>query len=341
MLEYVTMEHPEELDAFVMSHPRCHYMQTSYWGKAKPEVEWRGILCRDESGRIRGSAALHLYKIRGTNLHLVYAPRGPICDWEDGETFEELMQGVRQVGKEVHGYLFRMDPQVSPEDQAVRTRIEKQGFTITPYDDFSAFQARIVYQIDIAGRSKEELMAAFAQKTRYNVRLAGKKGVTAKVCGPEALPEFCAMMKTTAAHDNFTPKSQRYFETLLGAMGKYGRLYMAYKDDAAVSGAIAVQMGGKTWYAYGCSEEKHRNLMGSYLNQWEMISWAADAGCSLYDFRGVEGFPTQDNPMAGLHRFKQGFGSHLVEFMGQMDMPLRRDWKLIQGAQELYKRIRR
>lgn len=340
MLEFVGIGNSRELDEFVMSHPRCHYMQTSCWGKLKSDWLWQGILSRDDAGKIRGSMAVLLHKMRGMPVHMMYAPRGPILNWEDGAVFHELMEGVRQLGKKYRGYLFRMDPQVLPEDEKIRALIEQEGFSIDPIDDFSSFQARVVYQIDLKGRSREEVLASFAQKTRYNVRLAARKGVEVRVCGPEALPDFCRMMRFTAAHDSFSPKSQGYFEKLLEAMGEYGRLYMAYAGDTAVSGAIAVQMGGKTWYAYGCSDENHRNLMGSYLNQWEMICWAIDSGCGLYDFRGVEGFPTEDNPMAGLHRFKQGFGSQMVVFMGQMDLPLRRDWKLIQGAQELYKKLR-
>lgn len=341
MLEFVTMEHSGELDSFVMSHPRCHYMQTSCWGKLKTDWDWIGILSRNEKGEIRGSVAVLLHQMRGTKLNMLYAPRGPICDWEDKETFEELMDGVRQVGRERHGYLFRMDPQVFPEQEDIRKRIENQGFTIDPIDDFSAFQARVVYQIDIDGRTKEEIMETFARTARYNVRLAGRKGVESRICGKEALPDFCEMMKVTAHKDGFAPKSQGYFERFLDAFGPYGRLFMAYVDGTPIAGNIGVQMGGKTWDAYACSDESHRNLKGSDLLKWSMISWAADEGCSLYDFRGVEGFPTEDNPMLGLHKFKQGFGGHLVAFMGQMDLPLRKDWKLIQGAQSLYAKLRK
>ena len=341
MLDFVTIDHAEELDSFVMSHPRCHYMQTSCWGRVKPDWLWQGVLSRDETGKVRGSVALLLHKIRGTHFHMLYAPRGPICDWEDGGTFEELMEGVRQVGKKYHGYLFRMDPQLLPGDDVNRARIEKQGFTITPIDDFSAFQARIVYQLDIAGRTKEEIMAGFCRRTRYDVRFAEKNGVRVEVRGVEALPEFCAMMETTAAHNHFEAKSESYFRRFMEAMGDHARLYMSYKDDLVLSGSIVVQMGGKTWYAYSCSEMNNRKLRGNDLVQWAIICWAVDSGCTLYDFRGVEGFPTEDNPMIGLHRFKQGFGSRLVEFMGQMDLPLRRDWKLIEGAQTLYSKIRR
>lgn len=341
MLEFVTIEQAGELDGFVLSHPRCHYMQTSYWGKIKSDWLWRGILSRGEDGKIRGTAAVLLHKMRGTPFHMLYAPRGPICDWEDGETFEELLEGIRQLGRKFHGYLFRMDPQLLDGDEENKERLEKLGFTVTPIDDFNAFQARVVYQIEIGGRTEEEMLMDLPRKTRYGVRSAERKGVEVRVCGEEALPDFCRMMDATAERQHFSAKSESYFKQFLDCMGDHARLYMGYYEGEAISGAIAVQMGGKTWYAYSCADEAHRDIMGGYLVQWHLILWAIQSGCSLYDLRGVEGFPTPDNPMAGLHHFKQSFGSHMVVFMGQMDLPLRKDWKLIQGAQELYGKLRK
>lgn len=342
MLEFVTLENAGELDEFVTRHPGCHYMQTSYWGRVKNDWGWQGIISWGEDGKIRGTAAVLLRKVRGINRYLLYAPRGPIWNPGDEGAFAEILEGIRHLARQSHrGYLFRMDPQLLSGDEEACAMVERYGFSISPINDFSAFQARLVYQINLKGRSLEEIMASFPQKTRYNIRLAGRKGVRVAARGPEALPDFCAMTDATARRDGFTPKGIDYFENFLRAFGPYARLYMAYVGDTAVSGAIAIQMGGKTWYAYGCSGENHRNYMGCYLLQREMISWAVESGCSLYDFRGVEGYPAEGNPGEGLHRFKQGFGSHLVEFMGQMDLPLGWDWRLIQGVRALYGCIRR
>lgn len=78
--------------------------------------------------------------------------------------------------------------------------------------------------------------------------------------------------------------------------------------------------GNKMWYLYGASSNTYRNLMPNHLLQWEMIKWARNHGCTLYDFRGVSGDIREDNPLYGLYRFKKGFNGDLIEFVGGWDM---------------------
>ena len=169
-------------------------------------------------------------------------------------------------------------------------------------------------------------MAHFEQKTRYNVRLATKKGVTSQSWGgdedipEEALTAFADIMQTTGKRDKFLVRSREYFANMLRALGKHGRLYIAYLDGQPISGAIASRYGDKTWYMYGASSNEHRNVMPNYLLQWEMIRWAIAGGCRIYDFRGVSGDLSPENPLYGLYRFKKGFNGDFCEFCGQFTM---------------------
>jgi lipid II:glycine glycyltransferase (peptidoglycan interpeptide bridge formation enzyme) len=89
-----------------------------------------------------------------------------------------------------------------------------------------------------------------------------------------------------------------------------------------VAGAVAIRYGDKVWYLYGASDTAHRNYMPCYLMQWTMIQWALETNCRLYDFRGVSGFVSEDNPLYGLYRFKKGFNGDFTEFIGEFDMIL-------------------
>ena len=64
--------------------------------------------------------------------------------------------------------------------------------------------------------------------------------------------------------------------------------------------------------------------MPNYLLQWSMIQWAVETGCSVYDFRGVSGDISEDNPLYGLYKFKKGFGGDFTEFVGEYDLVLKR-----------------
>ena len=100
-------------------------------------------------------------------------------------------------------------------------------------------------------------------------------------------------------------------------------LFMAYHEDEAIAGTLAFHLGDKTWYLYGASSNRKRNLMPNYLIQWTMIEWAKEHGSTLYDFRGVPGDVGEDHPLYGLVKFKRGFGGKYTEFMGEYDLVYR------------------
>ena len=173
------------------------------------------------------------------------------------------------------------------------------------------------------GKTEEELLANFHQKWRYNIRLAERKGVTVRICGKEMVPAFSDLMLTTGVRDGFVTRKPEYFAAMLDNLGEHARLYMAFDpNDTPIAGTLAIHYGDKVWYLYGASSNEHRNLMPNYLLQWRMIQWAVETNCRIYDFRGVSGDVSEDNPLYGLFRFKQGFGGDFTEFVGEMDLVL-------------------
>lgn len=335
MLEIIDLNHAQALDAFVQSHPNGHFMQTSLWGNFRTDWIWRGLICR-RCGMIVGTMALMVHRVHGLSTALLYAPRGPVTDHDDADAFCELIQGAKELGREYGAYLLRMDPPIRPDCYELLGTVAAMGFDISNRADFSTFQPRMVYQLDLRGQSEEALLAKFHSKTRYNIRLAQRRGVTVRRGDSADIPAFYAMMCQTGEHTGFTPRSQRYYAQLLSAMPDNAALYCAELDGRMIAGAICIVQGRKGWYMYGCSATEYRDNKPNELLQWTMISDCLHRGCELYDFRGVEGYPSHANPHYGLHRFKQGFGAELVEFAGQMDLTLRPGRKkLVQCAQRL------
>ncbi|TDT63621.1 peptidoglycan bridge formation glycyltransferase FemA/FemB family protein [Fonticella tunisiensis] len=95
-----------------------------------------------------------------------------------------------------------------------------------------------------------------------------------------------------------------------------------YKDkkDMYLSGAIYLNYAGKGWYLYGASHNILRDTMPNFLMQWSMIQDSIDLNCYMYDFRGVSGDLSPENPLYGLYKFKKGFNGDFVEFIGELDL---------------------
>jgi lipid II:glycine glycyltransferase (peptidoglycan interpeptide bridge formation enzyme) len=320
MIEHLTLDQAGALDEFVAAHPKGHYMQTTRYGRSRPDYQWHGIVLRDENGQIYASMALHARTVRFMGKKMYYAPRGPV--FSTPEAFREIIAAAKDYCRKNKGYLLRIDPAMLAEDTAFRSEAEALGFRFDPRDDYSTFIARKVYITDLEGLTEEELLSKFHSKTRYNIRLAQRRGVTVRDGNLDELEIFRQMMLETASRDGFSAKSVAFYRALLEAFGDDAQLLLAEKDGQILAGAIQLHQGKQSWYVYGCSFNSGREHMPNYLMQWEMIRRAMARGCRVYDFRGVEGDPVPENPHYGLHRFKQGFNSRFVEYAGQLDMTL-------------------
>ena len=324
MYEFITEKTLPEYEAFVQSHPKGNFAQSYLWGKQKPMWQWDAIAVRGEDGAIRGSLAVMTRKVPGIGRTLMYGCRGPVCDLDDRETFSQLLDGARALAKKYKSYVIKIDPDVPSSNTAFSSMLQSFGFRAKEGGkNFEAIQPRYVFRLNVEGKTEEELLANFHQKWRYNIRLAERKGVTVRICGKEMVPAFSDLMLTTGVRDGFVTRKPEYFAAMLDNLGEHARLYMAFDpNDTPIAGTLAIHYGDKVWYLYGASSNEHRNLMPNYLLQWRMIQWAIETNCRIYDFRGVSGDVSEDNPLYGLFRFKQGFGGDFTEFVGEMDLVL-------------------
>ena len=324
MYEFINEKTIPEYEAFVQSHPKGNFAQSYLWGKQKPMWQWDAIAVRGEDGAIRGSLAVMTRKVPGIGRTLMYGCRGPVCDLDDRETFSQLLDGAKALAKKYKSYVIKIDPDVPSSNTAFSSMLQSFGFRAKEGGkNFEAIQPRYVFRLNVEGKTEEELLANFHQKWRYNIRLAERKGVTVRICGKEMVPAFSDLMLTTGVRDGFVTRKPEYFAAMLDNLGEHARLYMAFDpNDTPIAGTLAIHYGDKVWYLYGASSNEHRNLMPNYLLQWRMIQWAVETNCRIYDFRGVSGDVSEDNPLYGLFRFKQGFGGDFTEFVGEMDLVL-------------------
>jgi lipid II:glycine glycyltransferase (peptidoglycan interpeptide bridge formation enzyme) len=147
-------------------------------------------------------------------------------------------------------------------------------------------------------------------KTRYNIRLASRKGVVVSEAGPADLPDFYALFQETASRDDFfihTEDVYRRMFSLFWEAGRFAMLFARY-EGKLIAAVTLLRFNDTCWYLQGASSNADRNLMPTYLLQWEGIRWARSHGCTEYDFRAVPDLLREDQDMFGVYRFKEGFG---------------------------------
>ena len=341
MIKYVTPEMYPQYENFISNHPKGHFVKSIKWAEFKKPWQFKAFLSVDESDNIRGSMLIFLSRVPHTKYTHMYCPRGPVVNDGDRETLAELCAEAKKIAKEYNSYELSIDPDITEEDAAYLEDLKASGFVINNTKNRPEYlQARYVFRLYLDGKDKDQIFAEFHSKTRYNVRLSERKGVTCRIGMKEDLPAFREIMIETAVRDGFMARSLKYFEEMYDALSPENlRLYLIEYEGRAIAGAIAIYYGDKLWYLYGASSNRERNRMPNYMMQWEMIKWAIEKGCSIYDFRGVTG-DMEKTFLEGLIRFKQGFGGVQVDFVGKMDMFfMPRAAKIIEDTQSAYRAL--
>jgi lipid II:glycine glycyltransferase (peptidoglycan interpeptide bridge formation enzyme) len=176
--------------------------------------------------------------------------------------------------------------------------------------------------------SEDDILARMKQKTRYNVRLAEKKGVTVRAW--DDLDGFHQMVQVTGGRDGFGVHSLEYYRRAYALFHPTGmaELLVAEYEGQPLAALMAFARGRRAWYVYGASNDQERNRMPTYLLQWEAIRWAKSHGCTEYDLWGVPDedeakleaeFESRHDGLWGVYRFKRGFGGKLKRAAQALD----------------------
>ena len=338
---------PDVWNHFVADRPHGHVLQTSPWGTLKSEFGWsdaRVGLMRGDN--LEAGAQILFRRLPAGVGQLAYVPKGPIVDWSDQEQCTQLLAALDEAAQAEQAVALTVEPNLEDEP-AHRERLRALGFRPAP---FSAVQPRRTLVVDITP-DEDEILMAMKSKTRYNIRLAGRKGVTVREADPQDVSTFNDLLAATAERADFGIHPPSYYETAyrLFAPRNWARILLAEVEGQAVAGVMVFALPPRSWYFYGASIAAHREKMPTYLLQWEAMRWAKSRGCTTYDLWGVpdedrekleDQFTQRSDGLWGVYRFKRGFGGELIRTVGTWDRvyaPLR--YQLYKGGLALRDRL--
>lgn len=182
-------------------------------------------------------------------------------------------------------------------------------------------------------QTTDELLSQMKQKTRYNIRLAERKGV--RIEWPTdyapATERFLTLVNATSERHGIRHHPNAYYKKMVEQLAPQGMLTIgeAWHQDMLLSSCIFIHHGNTTTYLHGASSEEKKNLMGPYALQWAAIERAKAAGMATYDFFGVSPEGNTKHRLAGVTRFKEGFGGVRVQYPGTFEFPISRLWYMI------------
>jgi peptidoglycan pentaglycine glycine transferase (the first glycine) len=310
-------------NSFVAASPGGHVLQSSQWGQLKERFGWQvARVAVEDQGQWQAGAQV-LFRPLGPRT-IAYVPKGPIVDWADEQTTQALLEALHQLCRQRRALFLKIEPEVA-EDPILAQRLTALGFRASP----QTIQPQCTILLDLVP-DPADILARMKSKTRYNIRLAGRKGVIVREGKTEDLPGFYRLMRTTGQRDDFGIHSEAYYETAHQLFVPQGlaKLFLATCEDQVLAGIMAFAFGQRAWYMYGASSDEHRNLMPNYLLQWEAIKWARERGCQTYDLWGIPDekeevlereFTQRSDGLWGVYRFKRGFGGQVMRYLGAYD----------------------
>lgn len=307
-------------DSFISAQPRPHLLQTAAWGLLKTGFGWQPAAVRAGA-----AGALVFFRPLPLGQSLAYVPRGPLVDWQDPNESQALLAALDRTCRARRASFLKLEPDLSDEP-SYADLLASLGFRPSPHP----VQPRRSLVVDLAG-GEADVLARMKQKTRYNIGLATKKGVTARAAEASAdLDRFNALMQTTGARDGFGIHAPAYYRRAYELFHPSGRceLLLAEYQGELLAGVMAFVQGRQAWYLYGASSDHERQRMAPYLAQWAAMRWARAQGATTYDLWGVPdedeaaleaGFERRHDGLWGVYRFKRGFGGRLVRSVGAWD----------------------
>ena len=297
------------------------FLQSSMWGKFKSCFGWisRAFLLEIEG--YKSSPFLVLTRSLTRFFSFIYIPWGP--ELPSGFTQEERENVLLEISKKIKPFLplncifLRFEPPwfVQNNDKNFEIHgLKRAGVNI---------QAPDTVHLDLS-LSNEDLLLQMKPKWRYNISLSEKKGVKVKCQSVNELEIFYNLLKQTAKRDGIAIHNFSYYKTLFELCSESEckmKLYIATHENDNLATIMVLFRGKYATYLYGASSDIKRNLMATYALQWEVIKDAKMQGCKYYDLFGIPPDDNPDHPMAGLYRFKTGFGGLIIKRPGTWDYP--------------------
>ncbi|MBN2117918.1 MAG: peptidoglycan bridge formation glycyltransferase FemA/FemB family protein [Anaerolineales bacterium] len=343
----------ETWNSIVSKLPNPHFLQTYEWGQVKAKYEWQSIyLAWDEEGKMKeerslssfifqpSAAALILKKTipmggMSARLSILYAPKGPLLDWANEALRNHVLNDLQAFARRQGAIFVKMDPDVvlgtgvpaGGDDvidnggQAVMSELKRRGWRYS--SDQIQFKNTVL--IDLSP-SEEEMLAGMKQKTRYNIRLAEKKGVALRVGKSDDLGWLYKMYAETSVRDGFVIRDEGYYKIVWETFMRSAisdqpaaEPLIAEVDGEPVAAIFVFYFAGRAYYVYGMSRDVHREKMPTYLLQWEAMKRARAKGCTVYDLWGAPNVFDESDSLWGVYRFKEGLGGKVVRTLGAWD----------------------
>lgn len=351
----------ENWNRLIAQIPGAHLLQTWEWANIKASFGWQplpltwsrsqtsadGTASESLPGKpVAAAMVLKRQVLRGAlarRLCILYVPKGPHLQWNEQNLRRQVLDDLQALARRHRAILIKIDPDVelgrgATASEADSAHLDGHGLSQELgrrswrfSSDQIQFRNTVLVDLNLP---EEALLQRMKPKTRYNVRLAQRKGVTTRPAVRAEVPQLYRMYAETSQRDGFVIRKQEYYqrvwETFLRPFVDHSQpcaeALVAEVEGEPVAAIFLFYYARRAYYLYGMSRAAHREKMPNHLLQWEAIRAARRQGCLTYDLWGAPDRFAEDDPLWGVYRFKEGLGGEVVRTVGAWDFPASGFW---------------
>ncbi|RLC38801.1 hypothetical protein DRH27_01380 [Candidatus Falkowbacteria bacterium] len=320
-----------QLNRFVGGQDFSQFLQSWEWGEFQKKSGFEILrLGVEEKGGLVGVATL-IKKNLGMGQSYFYCPRGPIVNNIQYPTINNQTTSNNQVlnNRNILEFLFEEIKRIARNEKVLFLRFEsgiKYPLSIIHYPITKTIDVQPAKTIILdLTKTEDELLNAMHQKTRYNIRLAERKGVKVRIVDAQNFTSdfemFWQIMEETVKRDKFRLHSKEHYRRMLQVDNNFVKLILAEYQGKIIAGNILIFFGDTATYVHGASANEYRNAMAPFSLQWKAIKLAQEQGYKYYDFYGID-----EDKWPGVTRFKKGFGGKEINLPGTYDLIFNKKW---------------
>ncbi len=289
----------EELNDYIAGQKHSQFLQSWEWGEFQEQAGKKVIrLGFTEKEKLFFAITL-IKNSLPLGLNYLYSPRIEVKNLKD-EQLEFVFDEIKNVAKQEKAVFFRFDPRFPIPD--LRSTIKKT-IHVQP-------EKTIILNLE---KPEDEILKNMHQKTRYNIRLASKKGIIVGYARPGDFDRWWKIMDETKDRDQFRLHSKEHYKKMLSV--NFIKLIVAEYQSKIIAGNIMSFFKDTSTYIHGGSGNKYRNVMAPFALQWYAIKEAKKQGLKYYDLNGID-----EKKWPGVTRFKKGYGGVEISYPGTFDL---------------------
>jgi FemAB-related protein (PEP-CTERM system-associated) len=260
---------PRTWDAFVLRAPDGTMAHRWAWlGIASASYGHRAIpLTAVRGGTLAGVLPLIQIRSRLFGRHLVsmpYVDTGGLCTAGDKAAEAALVATAIEMAAGSRSHLELRHAR----DRAIPLVPSRHKVTMTA---------------DLSG-GEDAVWQRIRGNRRSQVRKARRAGLTAEVCGREALADFYRILAVNL-RDLGSPVHRRgFFRQIIDAFGEDARIVLVRDGRAAVGGALMLFHGDRAWMPFMASLRSASARAPAQLTYWQCLCLAISRGCQVFDF---------------------------------------------------------